>query len=105
MRTAPLKDAGLLLDDIGKLYVVPPGPHRGAAMRDVTILEDAALLIRDGRIAWFGPAEEKPLDEGLQILSANGRCVIPGLVDPHTHIPFVGDRSDEFCQRIAGELP
>ena len=100
-------DAGpatsLLIKDIGTLAVVPPGPVPGARMRDVQMLPDAALLIRDGRIAWFGPAAQMPLDEGAQVFSAAGGCVIPGLIDPHTHIPFTGDRSGEFERRLAGE--
>ena len=93
----------LLITDIGTLVVVPPGPLAGAQMRDLRILNDAAILIRDGRIAWFGPAREAPLDEGHATLPAEGGCVIPGLIDPHTHIPFVGDRSGEFVRRLAGE--
>ncbi len=93
----------LLIDDIGTLAIVPPGPVLGSRMDQVQLLHDAAVLVRDGRIAWFGPAADKPLDEGRHVLSAGGGCVIPGLIDPHTHIPFVGDRSDEFGRRLRGE--
>jgi len=72
-------------------------------MRQVPAIHDAAVLIRDGRIAWFGPGDQAPLDEGSDTLSAGGGCVIPGLIDPHTHIPFIGDRSGEFIRRLAGE--
>ncbi len=95
--------ASLLVEQIGTLVVVPPGPRAGALMRDVTSLHDAAVLIRDGRIAWFGPTRAAPLDEGVARLSAHGGCVIPGLIDCHTHIPFAGDRSGEFVRRLAGE--
>ncbi len=95
--------ASLLVTQIGTLAVVPPGPVPGPRMREVTVIPEAALLIRDGRIAWFGPARQAPLDEGSVVLSAHGGCVIPGLIDPHTHIPFVGDRSGEFVRRLAGE--
>jgi imidazolonepropionase len=95
--------ASLLVTQIGTLPVVPPGPVPGPRMRDVAVIPEAALLIRDGRIAWFGPARQAPLDEGSVALSAHGGCVIPGLIDPHTHIPFVGDRSGEFVRRLAGE--
>lgn len=93
----------LLIQDIGQLAVVRPGPRRGREMRDVQFLSDAELLVRDGRIAWFGPRAEAPLDEGAVTLSAGGGTVIPGLIDAHTHIPFVGDRSSEFTRRLAGE--
>lgn len=93
----------LLITDIGLLLAVPPGPRAGAAMREIPALPNAALLIRDGKIAWFGPMAEAPLDEGHAVCSADGGCLIPGLIDPHTHIPFAGDRSGEFVRRIAGE--
>lgn len=93
----------LLVQDIARLVVVPPGPVRGGAMRDVPAIADAAVLVRDGRIAWFGPQDRAPLDEGIACVSADGGCVIPGLIDCHTHVPFVGERSGEFVRRLAGE--
>lgn len=103
MSTDGTDRTSLLIGEIGTLAVVPPGPLAGPAMRDIQFVYDAALLIRDGRIAWFGPDGEAPLDEGTATLSAGGGCVIPGLIDPHTHIPFVGDRSGEFIRRLSGE--
>lgn len=94
----------MLLVDIGGLVVVPPGPRAGAAMRDVQVIPDAALAVRDGKIAWFGSQSAVPEAEraGPRV-SAEGGCVIPGLIDCHTHIPFAGERSSEFVRRIAGE--
>jgi len=103
MGTTRPESASLLVTQIGTLAVVPPGPIPGPRMRQVAMIPNAALLVRDGRIAWFGPARQAPLDEGSVMLSAHGGCVIPGLIDPHTHIPFVGDRSGEFVLRLAGE--
>ncbi len=97
------RDNSLLIRDIGTLAAVPPGPLTGERMQTWPLLHDAALLVRDGRIAWFGPAHKTPPDEGIATLSAAGGTVIPGLIDPHTHIPFVGDRSAEFIRRVAGE--
>ena len=93
----------MLIRDIASLVVVPPGPLAGAAMRDVDTIEDAALLIEDGRIAWFGRGSEAAKLKADEVLSARGGCVIPGLIDPHTHIPFAGQRAGEFARRIAGE--
>ena len=103
MDTEAGEGKSLLIQDIGTLAIVPPGPLAGAQMREVTCLEGAALLVRDRRIAWYGPAREAPLDEGAHVLSAGGGTVIPGLIDCHTHIPFAGDRSGEFIRRVAGE--
>jgi imidazolonepropionase len=93
----------MLVADIGTLVAVPPGPLRGAKMRELPVVRDAALRIEDGRIAWFGAAADAPPSSDEKVLSARGGCVIPGLIDPHTHIPFVGNRADEFARRIAGE--
>ncbi len=94
----------LLLTDIASLVVVPPGPLRGAAMRSPRIEHDAELLIGEsGRIAWFGPRPDCPAPAETPRLSAEGGCVLPGLIDCHTHIPFAGDRSAEFVRRLAGE--
>jgi len=93
----------LLIRDIGTLAVVPPGPVAGAAMRDVAYVRDAALLVRGRQIAWFGAQGDCPDASGVRELSAQGGTVIPGLIDPHTHIPFVGNRAGEFVRRLAGE--
>ena len=93
----------MLIRDIATLFVVPPGPLPGEKMRDVNVIRDAAVLVEDGRLAWFGSAKDAPVPRDGQVLSAAGGCVIPGLIDPHTHIPFAGQRSGEFARRIAGE--
>lgn len=95
----------LVVRDIGSLVAVPPGPLRGREMRELPALPDAALIVRDGRIAWFGPQRELPRDAhgAAEEISAEGGCVIPGLIDCHTHIPFAGDRVGEFVRRLAGE--
>ena len=99
----PSANSPLLINDIGTLVVVPPGPLAGAAMRDIATVTNAAVLVKDGKIAWFGPAADAPATSGAETLSAAAGCVIPGLIDPHTHIPFVGNRSGEFVRRLAGE--
>ena len=103
MSGIPNDENEMLVTDIGTLAVVPPGPLPGRRMREVILLCDAALAIEDGRIAWFGPAADAPDFKLPHRLSAGGGCVIPGLIDPHTHIPFIGDRSGEFVRRVGGE--
>jgi len=93
----------MLIRDIASLVVVPPGPLVGEKMRDVNVIRDAAVLVDDGRIVWFGPAQDAPAPKNGQTLSAGGGCVVPGLIDPHTHLPFVGNRAAEFVRRVAGE--
>ncbi|MGN6502573.1 MAG: imidazolonepropionase [Pseudolysinimonas sp.] len=61
---------------------------------------DAALVVEDGTVTWVGDAADAPVaDEALDV---EGRCVIPGFVDSHSHVVFAGDRADEFEARMAG---
>lgn len=65
-------------------------------------IEDGAILIRDGRIAWVGNRTDMPSHEAVETDRLEGRWVTPGLVDCHTHLVFGGDRSGEFEQRLNG---
>ncbi len=61
---------------------------------------DAALVIEDGRVAAVLDAGSRAATD--RRLDAEGRCVVPGFVDSHTHLVFAGDRADEFAARMAG---
>ncbi|HUH10886.1 MAG TPA: imidazolonepropionase [Brevundimonas sp.] len=65
-------------------------------------IEDAAILIKDGRIAWVGPRTDLPVHKAVETDSLGGRWVTPGLIDCHTHLVFGGDRSGEFERRLEG---
>jgi len=82
----------------------PAWPRSGAEMRELAIVEDGALLARDGRIAATGPRDaiEPLFSGGTQVVDAGGRIALPGFVDAHTHPVFAGTRADEFEQRAAG---
>ena len=68
------------------------------------IVEDAAVAISDGVVDWVGAGADIPTGYGdLPRLDAGGAAVLPGFVDPHTHLVFAGDRSDEFARRLRGE--
>ena len=68
------------------------------------LVEHAAVAIIDGDVAWVGPEVDTPAEYGdLSRLDAGGGAVLPGFVDPHTHLVFAGDRSDEFTRRLRGE--
>ena len=73
-------------------------------MRDLAIVRDGALLVRDGRIAAAGPrdAVEPLIDPDTEIIDAGGRVVMPGFVDAHTHPVFAGTRTAELEMRAAG---
>jgi imidazolonepropionase len=83
------------------------GPARartGAELRELAIIPDGAMLVRDGRIAVIGPraAIEPGLSRDTKIVDAGGRVVLPGFVDAHTHAVFAGNRADEFERRALG---
>ncbi|WP_372706613.1 imidazolonepropionase [Brevundimonas sp.] len=65
-------------------------------------IEDGAILVRAGRIAWVGSRAGLPPHEAVETDRLDGRWVTPGLIDCHTHLVFGGDRSDEFEQRLNG---
>ena len=100
-----MKHADLLIHNIGQLVTLagPPGPRRGAALRDPGILAGAAIAIADGRILAVGKEGELAATiAAAATLDAGGRAVIPGFVDPHTHLPWAGHRAAECEMRIAG---
>ena len=99
--------ADLAVRRIGVLATLAgPAPRTGAAMRDVAARSDAAIAVSGGRIAWVGAESDfstaARLRAGGEELDAKGTAVVPGFVDPHTHLAFAGDRDDEIRQRLAG---
>jgi imidazolonepropionase len=79
------------------------GPKRGAAMGELSVIEDGAVAVKDGLIALVGPtAEVRGQVTVAEKIDASGKVVMPGFVDPHTHLVFAGDRAGEFEQRVKG---
>jgi len=68
------------------------------------MIEDGALAVQDGRIAWVGPRKDLPsaLRAGAEEHDAQGDLLTPGLVDCHTHLVYGGDRAGEFEARLNG---
>ena len=62
-------------------------------------VDEAHVVIDDGVVVAIGRGSAPPCDERVDV---DGRCVIPGFVDSHTHLVFAGDRSAEFAARMAG---
>jgi imidazolonepropionase len=83
-------DVSVLITGIGELTTNVDGS-----------LSDAALVLDGDRVAWVGQAARAPdADERVDV---EGRAVLPGWVDSHTHLVFAGDRTAEFTARMAGE--
>jgi imidazolonepropionase len=83
----------------------PDRPRIGDEMRELAIINDGAMLLRDGRIVQTGARSEieKLIDADCEVVDAGGRVVMPGFVDAHTHPVFAGNRADEFEMRAAGK--
>ncbi|WP_245496434.1 imidazolonepropionase [Lichenibacterium ramalinae] len=88
-----------------------PVLYRGARLATLAdpagglgLVEDGALLVRDGRIAYAGPLAGLPAAAaaGAEPVDCGGRLVTPGLIDCHTHLVHGGERSNEFEMRLAG---
>lgn len=87
----------ILVKNIGLL--VTNNPSLGSTQ--LGILKNAALLAENGQITWVGDSQGAPTAQN--VIDADGKCVIPGFVDSHTHLIFAGDRSNEFSARMAGQ--
>ncbi len=69
-------------------------------------IADGVVAARDGRIAWVGPRSklsDAPDRLAARAIDAGGGWITPGLIDPHTHVVFGGDRVADFERRVAGE--
>ncbi|HWS88928.1 MAG TPA: imidazolonepropionase [Pyrinomonadaceae bacterium] len=82
----------------------PRRPRVGAEMRELSIVEGGAMLVRGGLVEKVGTREEvEPLiGPDCEVFDAGRRVVTPGFVDAHAHPVFAGDRADEFEKRAAG---
>jgi imidazolonepropionase len=97
--------SSLLIRDLAQV-ASPAGtaaPLRGAALREVTVIEDGYVRCEDGRIAAVGRMRDLGA-LGVDVVEIDGRglSAIPGLVDCHTHACFAGDRVEEFSLRAGG---
>ena len=83
-----------------------PGPRRGSSQRDISSMPNASIAGSEGKIVFVGSAADAKsavtLTANAQVIDAQGCTVVPGFVDPHTHLVFAGDRRDELRRRLAG---
>jgi len=107
------KQTSILLANIGQLLTVSSssdkGPRRGSALKDLSILTDAAILCLGGKIVSVGPTKDALRDTWIkkhrrQIteIDCSGKVVVPGFVDSHTHPVFMEPRLIDFERRIEG---
>ncbi|WP_234028627.1 imidazolonepropionase [Lentibacillus sp. Marseille-P4043] len=78
------------------------GPVKGKAMNELAVLEDATIMIKDGKIDWIGATEDAVDIQADKTIDAKGKLVTPGLVEPHTHLVFGGSREEEMALKQQG---
>jgi len=93
----------MLIHSTSQLLTLAGGPQRGYLLGSLGILENGAVLVRDETILAVGPTPDllKAYPNEAR-LDARGCAVLPGFVDPHTHVIWAGDRAAEFEMKMAG---
>jgi imidazolonepropionase len=99
----------LVVRNIRLLTPIGPAPLRGPEQGRVQTIEDAVVVARDGRITYVGRSPEnehwrgRSSDRPTRVeIDGDGGTLVPGFVDPHTHVVFAGDRRAELRRRLSG---
>ncbi len=96
----------LVFTDIARIYGTHPKEQQrlnGSEMTEVPFADHAFLRCSKGLITEIGPMEQFLPKDGEQQVALEGRWLIPGLVDSHTHLVFAAAREEEFRMRISGK--
>jgi imidazolonepropionase len=105
-RARSRESADILIVNAEELLTLAEGgqkPRTGKQMRELGIIRDGAIAIREGRIVATGKTQEvTKAFRAEYVINAKGKLVLPGFVDPHTHLVFAGSLEDEFQLRVEG---
>lgn len=94
----------MLIHSASQLLTIPGPVQRGRDLGNLGIIENGAILIEGDTILAIGPSNEmRAVYEDEEQHDAGGCVVMPGLVDPHTHLVWAGDRAAEFEMRLQGK--
>jgi imidazolonepropionase len=94
----------MLIHSATQLLTLTESPQRGRDLGQLGIIENGAVLIRDEKIVATGSTDElRQANPDEPSLDASGCVVMPGFVDPHTHVIWGGDRAAEFEMRLQGK--
>ncbi|MCI0408598.1 MAG: imidazolonepropionase [Acidobacteria bacterium] len=101
-------EADLILEHAAELATpVGPAPRRGQAFGELVRITDASVGIAGEKLLFVGPSQDLGtkvrLKSGGRRMDVSGKTLLPGFVDPHTHLPFAGSRASEFKMRLAGK--
>jgi imidazolonepropionase len=99
--------ADFLIEHADRVYTCRgPAPRRGRDQNDAGLVEHSWIAAYRGEIVAIGNAADAVdrvvLTEDATVVDASGATVVPGFVDPHTHLVYAGDRRDELRRRLAG---
>jgi imidazolonepropionase len=98
--------ADLLIVNAEELITLVGGsqkPRVGKQMQELGIIHNGGLAVKDGKIVAVGKTSDvTKVFKAENVIRANGKIVLPGFVDPHTHLVFAGSREDEFQMRVEG---
>jgi len=108
MATTKKKKTTLVIKNIGQLITMQgPVPRRGREMSEIGLITDGTVAVSGDEIIAVGRAEDVSPEiepaENCEVISAEGKVVTPGLIDPHTHPIFAQTRELEFEMRLAGK--
>jgi imidazolonepropionase len=93
----------LIIHSAQQLLTLSGGPQRGDQLGNLELIEAGAVAVLDQKVVAVGPNQAiRGSHTANLVIDATGCVVMPGFVDPHTHIVWTGDRAAEFEQRIAG---
>jgi imidazolonepropionase len=93
----------MLIHSSSQLLTLANGPQRGKSLGTLGIIQDGAVVVRDEKIVAVGTtAQLRASYPDEPRLDANGGVLMPGFVDPHTHVIWAGDRANEFEMKMAG---
>ncbi len=96
----------LLIKNCAEIHTLkgPDRPRIGDEMRDTGRLENGAIVVKNHRIINVGPSKEiEKNHDARETVDATGKTVIPGFVDPHTHLIYSGSRENELKMKIQGK--
>src|SRR4030066_17911 len=99
-----MQETFMLIHSASQLLTIAGAPQRGHDLGRLGIIPDGAVLIREGKFALVGTTDDlRQAYPHEDTLDARGHVVMPGFVDPHTHLLWVGDRAAEFEMRLDGK--